>query len=188
MRTTVHRSIPYPGLLSLARQELAIRLDYAELRQREMPGGRGSSLGCGPGGRLWSAISRTLMTLLGRRTRVVVPIAIVRFVSFFGRPGDLHRLADRPRGPTISLRSSANRAWLEGLKAWMQSGAVCTPPVSGGTEPGELPSPYAAHRPLESSRRAAPRPQSSHHFHHVGRDRWDAASSSQRPDRRHLPR
>jgi hypothetical protein len=106
-----------------------------------MPGGRGSSLGCGPGGRLWSAISRTLMTLLGRRTRVVVPIAIVRLVSFFGRPGDLHRLADRPRGPTISLRSSANRAWLEGLKVWMQSGAVCTPPVSGATERGELPSP-----------------------------------------------
>jgi hypothetical protein len=121
-----------------------------------------------------------------------VAIAIVRFVSqalLLRQAGrDPHRLADRPRGATISLSSSANRASLESLKALMQSGAVCTPPASGGTEPGELPSPYAAHRPLESSRRAAPRPQSSHHFHHVGRDRWDAASSSQRPDRRHLPR
>ena len=101
---------------------------------------------------LWSAISRTLMTLLGwpawsqagsraaNKSGGAVVMAIVRFVSFFGRPGDLHRLADRPGGPTISLRSSANRAWLEGLKAWMQSGAVCTPPVSGATERGELPS------------------------------------------------
>jgi hypothetical protein len=115
--------------------------------------GRGSSLGCGPGGRLWSAISRTLMTLLGwpawsqagsraaNKSGGAVAIAIMRLVSFFGRPGDLHRLADRPRGSTISLRSSANRAWLEGVKVWMQSGAVCTPPVSGATERGELLSP-----------------------------------------------
>jgi hypothetical protein len=126
-----------------------------------MPGGRGSSLGCGPGGRLWSAISRTLMTLLGRRTRVVVPIAIVRLVSFFGRPGDLHRLADRPRGPTISLRSSANRAWLEGLRVWMQSGAVCTPQFPVPPSEASCPPPNAAHRPLESPRRAALRPRSS---------------------------
>ena len=45
MRATVHRR-----LLSLARQELAIRLDYAELRQGRCQVAEGQTLGCGPGG------------------------------------------------------------------------------------------------------------------------------------------
>jgi hypothetical protein len=55
MRTTVHRSIRYPGLLSLARQERAIRLDYAELRQ-----GSWTMLSCAKGDARWETVKPRL--------------------------------------------------------------------------------------------------------------------------------
>jgi hypothetical protein len=153
--------------------------------------GRGSSLGCGPGGRLWSAISRTLMTLLGwpawsqagsraaNKSGGAVVIAIVRFVSqaliLLRQAGrDAHRLADRRRRrgyPSARRRTEQ----LESLKPSMRPGrSLYAPKFRWHRARREAVPAHAAHRPLESSRRAAPRPWSSPPVHHVGRERWDA--------------
>ena len=108
-------------------------------------------------------------------------------------PGESRPLA--PSLPTMypyhhaaamaSSTSQRGRACLPGSYPFESLDAIRRSlyPVSGDTEPGELPSPHAAHRPLEfvspggSSTAVVTAPSTT------SAERWDAASSSQRPDR-----
>lgn len=178
MRATSHRSIRYPGLPSLARQELANRLDHPELRHGRCQVAEDRVM---PRLRSWPADSSR--SRVANKSGRAVAFAIVRYIAQAplllrqaraGREEEHpHRLADRRRGRRYpSARGEQGVVGeLESLDAIRRS---LYAPSSGGTEPGEMPSPHAAHRSLESSRRAAPRPRSSPPFHHVRRERRDA--------------